>query len=73
MLHTPRLCLPARVREQVEYPRLSMEAFNRQNVVQTLRGGGGGEGGEGEREKGRKRRRRERKRWRIHKTLQFKL
>ena len=71
MLHSPRLCLPARVREQVEYPRLSMEALNRQNVVQTLRGGGGGEGGEGEREKGRKRRRRERKRWRIHKTFRF--
>lgn len=49
LLHPPGLCLPARVREQVEYPRLCIEALNRQNVVQTLgkEGGGGDEGGEG--------------------------
>ena len=59
LLHPPGLCLPARVREQVEYPRLRMEALNRQNVVQTLgevggRGGGRKEGRKGGREGGRK-------------------
>ena len=71
LLHSPGLCLPARVGEQVEYPRLCMEALNRQNVVQPLREEGGGGGGrEGRREKGRKRRRerrRERNRERIQK------
>ena len=70
LLHPPGLCLPARVREQVEYPRLRMEALNRQNVVQTLGevgGGGGGrkEGREGGREgeiKGKGKRRREMRR-----------
>ena len=52
LLHPRGLCLPARVREQVEYPRLRTEALNRQNVVQTLGEVGGGGGGRKEGRKG---------------------